>query len=384
MACPTGAITSFPLQIAITATDTLYDSVNEPITMDFQWAARSTPPMFTTPKSDCITDEVGAGNANRTTLRYNNVSYTVASVQIINASHTAWILPNTLQDKNKEDIVITFNTESSTTSTKYITFVIPIIRNANGTSEYLAGLSDPNKNGPFSLQSCFPTNPAARFIYYATCLAPYSGSSSSQNSFIFVSVDGINVATDLILKILGITGLTDKFGNFRPPFSTRLTTNLTRIASVSDFTTRVMTTNQILNYAGFNEQYKSDADVRKDDTSAYQCVPIDPDTAVVDGKLQVDLKTGEALNTVLAGRDAMRAAHGVKTGMDPGRLEKYMGSAVGILLSIILFAGILWFTLIFFLSDRADPNSFYQNLPGDMILTLIIGFIGFIIGVMLN
>ena len=216
MSCPSGAITRFPLQLSATITDLLYDGVSEPITMDIQWAARSTPPMFVDPKTESKTDEVGAGNTNLTTLRFMNNSYTVSSVQIIKASHTAWVLPSTTM--NLEDIVITFSTSSTTTQYVYITFVIPIIRTSALTSpNYFTGLSDSNSNGPFSLQSCFPTNPQARFAYYSTCLKGYSSGASTQSSYIFVSTDGIPVSATLMSKLLDITGIATEFNTFKPP-----------------------------------------------------------------------------------------------------------------------------------------------------------------------
>lgn len=381
MACPAGAITSFPLQLGITATSVLYDSVNEPITMDFQWATRSTPPTFTD-KVKCITDEVGGGNTNLTTLRFMNNNYTVASVQIIAASHTAWILPNTAQTNNKEDIVIVFATTSTTTTYKYITFVIPVLRGANGSPSYLTGLSNPNANGPFSLKDCFPTMPNARFAYYATCLAGYSGNASSQNSYVFVSTDGLQVSATLMTTILGITGRTGSFGTYSPPFVTRLTASSTTIGTIQNFTNSVWTTNQLMNYAAFKKAYPTiDTTVREDNTDAYKCVPIDPDASVVDGKLQVDLKTGETLTQVLAARDAVRGAH---AGMDPGRVEKYMGTAIGIVLAIVLFTSIIWFAIIVFVEGGTDHTHWITQVPGYALLILITGFIGFIIGAMLN
>jgi hypothetical protein len=386
--CSTGAITSFPLQLAITATEVLYDAVSEPITMDIQWSARSTPPMFIAPKTSGITDEVGAGNTNLTTLRFMNNNYTVASVQIIRASHSSWILPTTAQANNKEDIVIIFSTESSTTQYSYITFVIPVIRSATGSPTYLTGLSNPNANGPFTLQSCFPTNSRARFAYYATCLAGYSQSASTQNMYVFVSTDGIQVSSTLMTTILGLTGRSETFGTYAPPFLSRLTPNPTIVRSVGDFTNYVMTTTQLLNYAGFKQLYPTiDTNIRQDDTSAYQCVSIDPDKAVVDGQLHIDLTSGEVLTDVLDAREAIRATAGTPSGMDPGRFEKYMGSALGILLSIILFGSILYAAIVLFVEagvESPEAPSWIINIPVYVLLTLVAGFIGFIVGSMLS
>jgi hypothetical protein len=390
--CSSGAITSFPLQIAITATDTLYDTVSEPITMDIQWATRSTPPMFRD-KTTAITDEVGAGNTNLTTLRFMNNNYTVNSVQLIGASHNAWIVPPTSQSMNVEDIVITFAATDTTLQNSYITFVIPILRTSTATSpSYLTGLSDSNTSGPFSLQSCFPANPRARFAYYSTCLSGYSGKSSTRNMYVFVSTDGIQASTTLMTKILSLTGRTSGFGTYSSSFTTRLTGNKTIIKTIGDFTNYVMSTTQLLNFNDFKKLYPTiDTNLRQDDTSAYQCVAIDPDSAIVDGKLSVDIKTGEVLTNVLAQRNAVRASNNVAGSMDPGRLERYMSTALGVILSILLFWAIIYFTVVSYKTVMSSPGlpppdtpAWITSIPNYGVMFLITGFIGFVIGTMIN
>lgn len=387
MSCPSGAITRFPLQLSATITDLLYDGVSEPITMDIQWAARSTPPMFVDPKTESKTDEVGAGNTNLTTLRFNNNNYTVSSVQFIKASHTSWILPLSSQTLNKEDMVITFSTSNTTLQYAYITFVIPILRDGTSTNPtYLNGLSDPNINGPFSLQSCFPSNSRARFAFYAICLAGYSSTSPSQNAYVFVSTDGIKVSSELMTKILGIRGGID-FGSYSPSYLNRLSGTST-IVGYTDFSKFVMSTTNLLNYNDFKRLYPQiETNVRQDDTSAYQCVAIDPDSAIVDGKLSVDIKSGEVLTDVLEKRDQLRAENNVTGTMDPGRLERYMGTALGIILSILLFGMIFHFAMILFLEAGVNDeinNYWTLYIPRYGIILLITGFIGFVIGAMLN
>ena len=387
MSCPSGAITRFPLQLSATITDLLYDGVSEPITMDIQWAARSTPPMFVDPKTESKTDEVGAGNTNLTTLRFNNNNYTVSSVQFIKASHTSWILPLSSQTLNKEDMVITFSTSNTTLQYAYITFVIPILRDGTSTNPtYLNGLSDPNINGPFSLQSCFPSNSRARFAFYAICLAGYSSTSPSQNAYVFVSTDGIKVSSELMTKILGIRGGID-FGSYSPSYLNRLSGTST-IVGYTDFSKFVMSTTNLLNYNDFKRLYPQiETNVRQDDTSAYQCVAIDPDSAIVDGKLSVDIKSGEVLTDILEKRDQLRAENNVTGTMDPGRLERYMGTALGIILSILLFGMIFHFAMILFLEAGVNDeinNYWTLYIPRYGIILLITGFIGFVIGAMLN
>lgn len=386
--CSPAAITSFPLKKLITATDVLYGSVEEPITMDIKWASRSTPPIFT---EYGITDEVGAGNTNLTTLRFLNNTYTITSVQIIAASHTSWILPLSAQAQNSEDIVMTFSTTSTTTTYNFLTFVIPLLRSA-GNPSYLKGLSDPNSQGPFSLQSCFPTNPRAQFAYYATCLAGYSGSASTQNMYVFLSIDGISVAPTLITTILENAEI-QKFGSYRPPFVSRLTNNATTIRTAGDFTNYVLTTTQLLNYNSFKQLYPAiDTGQRTDNTDAYKCVPLDPDASIKNGQLTVDIQKGTVLTKVLEDRDALRASQSTKASMDPGRIEKYLGSALGIFLSIIVFGSILYFAVIWGVGATGSTASgatstspsWLSQIPAYGFAVLIAGFLGFIIGAMLS
>ena len=391
--CSSGAIKSFPLQIAVTATDTLYDSVSEPITMDIQWATRSTPPMFRDPKVNAITDEVGAGNTNLTTLRYMNNNYSILSVQLIKASHKAWIIPATSQATNMEDIIITFSASSDTVQNKYIAFVIPILRTSTTTSPtYLTGLSNPNASGPFSLQSCFPANPRARFAYYSTCLRGSTTGAPTQNMSVFLSTDGIQVSATLMTKILDLTGRTNEFPAYISSFTTQLAGETTVLKTIGDFTNYVNSTTQLLNYNNFKKLYPSvETNLRQDDTSAYQCVAIDPDSAIVDGKLSVDIKSGEVLTNVLEQRNNVRAAANVSGSMEPGRLEKHMSTALGVIFTIFLFWAIFYFAVIGYRTIMSSPDgplvdapSWIISIPNYAVIMLIAGFIGFVVGTMLN
>ena len=389
MTCPTGSINAFPLQLSLTATDTLYDTVSEPLTMDFQWASRSTPPLFVNPKTSGITDEVGSGNSNLSTLRFMNLTYTVSAVQIITASHKGWVLPITSQQNNTEDLVITFS--NSTATHPYIAFVIPILRSTQQVNPgYLQGLSDPNANGPFSLSSCFPVNPRARFVYYSICMNGSTATAPTQKMYVFVSTDGIQVAQTLMTALMAVSGNKTQFSTYSPPPSVRFSTTTKMISSVADFSTYVQTSTQLLNFTDFKNYYPdnkvSALDAPDHDANSYQCVAVDPDSAIVDGRIQIDLSTGELLPEVLSKRDSLRAAHSVKGGMDPGRFEKYMGTALGVILSIVFFGVILW--LIVFnlmeLGNEAGVYTWLTLIPSYLLPALLMGFIGFIIGAMLN
>jgi hypothetical protein len=155
----------------------------------------------------------------------------------------------------------------------------------------------------------------------------------------------------------------------------------------------VQTTNQLLNFARFKDFYPDivtpSSDSPENKTDAYKCVAVDPDSAIVDGQIQVDLSTGEFLPDVLAKRDALRASHNVTGGMDPGRFEKYMGTALGVILSLVFFSTVIWLILVnvveagsgTFIDGQGD---WVTMLPSYLLPALIMGFVGFIVGAMLK
>jgi hypothetical protein len=402
MSCPTGAITSFPLQMAITATDTLYDTVSEPLTISFQWASRSTPPQFT---NNSTIDEVGSGNTNLSTLRFQNNQYTISSVQMIKPSHKAWILPISAQEKNNEDIAITFQSNDTNLNTQYLTFIVPILRSSSQSEPtYLKGLSASNSNGTFSLSQVFPTNPRSKFAYYSTCMASTGAGVNSQNMYVFVSINGLSVSDTLMKQILEQVSLGQFNSTLVAPFMTRLTSSSIIINAANRFTQYVMTTSELLNYSNFKKQYTNvnmNANTRDDDTSAYTCVPIDPDDAVVNGQLTVDLDKGEVLSNVLAQRESKRALHSLSGKLDPTRFVAFFESGLGIFMGILislLFILFVYFAVNKYKGPAATAGAAATSTMGKIaaqiapvitnmsiygIIILIAAFGGFVIGAML-
>jgi hypothetical protein len=148
-----------------------------------------------------------------------------------------------------------------------------------------------------------------------------------------------------------------------------------------------------LNFANFKEYYPdiktSSSDSPENKADAYKCVAVDPDSAIVNGQIQVDLSTGEFLPDVLAKRDALRASHNVKGGMDPGRFEKYMGTALGVILSLVFFSTVIWLIVVNVVEAGSGAfidgqSNWVTMLPSYMLPALIMGFVGFIIGAMLK
>jgi hypothetical protein len=332
----TNTITNFPASLT-SVSDELYDSVHEPITMNFQWSTHSIPQSFRD-NTGIIREGnyAGSGTSNTTTLQYNNIRYTLHYVQITNATHTSWILPTPAADTNKEDIIITFYTTNSTAAHTYITLVIPIIRIGIGNTDpnYLQGLGNSNIQGTFSLSQCLPDS-KSQFALYATCIDGYTAHKDPQNIYVCVSVEGIKVSSTLMNTL---SSSNTRFKEASLPYMLTPSTMVTRI-STTDFTRYIQSTRHLLDYNNIKNLYKKlGIDTRIDSTSSYQCVPLDPDNDVIDGKLQVDLTNGTLLTEVLAERDATRAVAGRTdiTKEQKAAIEKRIGIIIG-----IIFAGLL-------------------------------------------
>jgi hypothetical protein len=172
-----------------------------------------------------------------------------------------------------------------------------------------------------------------------------------------------------------------------------------------------MSTTDLMNYAQFDKLYptlNTNTSIRTDDVSAYKCVQVDPD-AIVDGQIHVDVSTGEPLDNVLSERNNVRNALVKSSSIGPSRFEGFFSTGVGILLAVILVIMLLFFVSYGILNyagalastgvtsssgptakaatswDYAkqliSSSSSYINY---LIMILIVGFSGFIIGVMVN
>jgi hypothetical protein len=113
-----------------------------------------------------------------------------------------------------------------------------------------------------------------------------------------------------------------------------------RSLTVGEFSQFVQSTNQLLN---IDEATKiTQMTTRDTSTDAYKCVPLDPDLAVENGQLQVDLATGQPLKQVLADREAEKGAAGASTSSaSPGRIERILSSVLGVTLIIVAVASII-------------------------------------------
>jgi hypothetical protein len=392
------SITSFPLELNAIPSETLYDSVDEPITMNFQWAARSISPKFIS-GGGVIDEASGSGATNLSTLQFNNTTYTIYSVQIASASHSNWIIPITLKNKNSEDMIITFYNANTTLPYNYIIVVLPILRNGTAATDpmYLQGLASQQTQGTFNLSSCLPSA-KSQFAYYATCLDGYTEYKNPENIYVFVAVNGISISASLMSTIQKLMPGTQNFPPVSLPFLTHFARKITSIGA-NEFTKYILSTRHLLDYAGISRIYKDlTINERTDPTSAYKCVPLDPDTDVVDGQIKVDLESSQILSDVLAERDAVRAASSPiqLTPAGKTRLQTYIGSALGICCAVLIFSILLYFAITWVSSGPVIPpggtaasvgtktSTWDQQLPLYGLMTVVAGLIGFTIGAMVS
>lgn len=334
--CPEGAIQGFPVTLDIAPTQLLYDSVTEPITIDFQWAVRSTPPQFlSSRKTEGVLDEVGAGTTGVSTLLYNNRSYSLAFAQLCTASHNSWLL-GSQKAENKEDLLIVFSTPDTEVYFKHLLFIIPLLRKADATDpQYLRGVNGATQ-GPFSLKDCMPKNPKTQFAYYGSCLNSAVTNGRPEFVNIFISLQGVPVTPGLMTSILKkISEAAATFPSANPPFMTRFVqTAKKRIGA--DFTLFVLTSNELLNIEAASARAKAQLNTRIDDAASYKCVSLDPDADIQDGKLVIDADTGTPLTSVLAERQEVRASDGEVSTVQPGSVQRQFAKGLGITLVCIL------------------------------------------------
>ena len=308
-----------------------------------QWATRSIAPRFL---PGGLIDEgtsSGSGSSTITTLSFHNTTYSLYSIQIVKSTHNKWIIPAGSKALNTEDLIMTFNNTSSTFAS-YVVIVLPIIRTGTAQPNYLQALSASLQSGSqivsnaqpgqYSLSSCLPGNNAL-FAYYVTCLDGYSGHERPSNAYVFVAVQGLPVAQSLMMAMAQSIGTSPIL-----PF-TALFANQISSVNNNDFQQYVLSTRVLLN-SGEIKAVSNQFDTRS--TSAYQCVPLDPDKDISGDQIEVDLNSGKLLSDVLAQRAGLIADTApVQTAAQAKSVKVFFETIMGLITAIILFTVILYF-----------------------------------------
>jgi hypothetical protein len=358
--CSTSGNRSFPVNLSFTPDADLYTSVKEVFSIEFQWTNRTTPPVFTNSQKG-ILDEGGIGKGSVSTIRWRGLTYTLQQVQLSTPTHSGWIFDSVKRPKNKCDMILLFKTTSTTASERYIFIVIPILEERTLSLEpaYLRALSKQNVAGNFSLLNCLPAPGTREYVYYTTCLEP-----SVKNALVLFFYQGCPVSKTTLDKIAADLGVTVNWPGVSVPSDILLAAPISITRDAFRAAVRVSALGEA--------ESKAPAQFEDRGTESYKCVPLDPDSSVIDNKLQINVSTGDVrpLKEILAERDALRNAVAPK-GIEPGQLENVLAASLGILLGLLLIGGGIY--LYFYLTT--DPGVAWPAWTGQttgVILTAVL------------
>ena len=361
--------TSFPVNPPAAADRDLYESVRDTIGVEFKLGPRANAPVFVNTGEARIDEGGGSG----TYIRYNSLNYRVVQAQITKPEHRSWILSAATRANNVADLTITFQSSSSTANPKYIFMSIPILRQTATVIDplYIAALAGQNVNGPFSLSQCIPS--IGDYAAYTTCLEP-----NPFNAFCIVFYQGLSINGGTLDAIATLAGNAGVWPSFKAP--TDVTLNLSTLPLTPDaFRAAVR-----INTVGAAQTTRMSA-TRVDNTRAYQCVPLDPDRDIANGKLVINTSTGipQPMTKLLGARESARKDVGGSNPLNPGEIETIIAIFLGIILSLGLLVGGVY--LYYWYRDGSLDviNSFpawVRESPWIVFTGVLFCFIGFLIG----
>jgi len=360
--------TSFPINPPTASDKALYESVRDTVAVEFNLGPRANAPIFANTDEARI-DEGGSGIY----IRYNSLNYKIVQTQITKPQNKKWILSKATAANNVADITMTFKSSSSTADPKYIFVSIPILSQLSTVIDplYIAALAGQNVNGPFSLSQCIPSK--GDYASYTTCLEP-----APFNAFCIVFYQGLLVNASTLDEMANLAGNNGTWPAFKAP------NDVTIISSGYSLTPDAFRASVRINTVGAAQTTKMSA-TRTDDTSAYQCVPLDPDRDVANGKLIIDTSTGipQPMTKLLGARDSARKDAGGKPPLAPGEMETIIATFLGIILSLALVIGGVY--AYFWYRDGSldilnTLPSWVREFPWLVFTAVIFCFSGFLIG----
>jgi len=313
--CPSNSLQSFPANAGFVLTESSYKNAKKfPLSIQFTWGVRDTAPNFSYANSGEVDHIV---NDTSTSTTYNGIFYSLASIQITQPTHNAWIVPTTLEvtkASNVEDIILTYQidtfTEAGINDPKFIILVNPILRidSAIGNPLYLTNLAN-SVSGPVTLEGLFPYHSGKNYIYYTTCVPGISIQDAYKNILVLLNTAGSLVSNSVMVKIKNLYGKFSQgdYPNYIPLANFKIppTNNMSTVTNIEAFTTEARVDNPA-----------SGADDPVSSVQAFnsmKCVPFDPEKNLTkDGTIVIDTTTGTpfTLNpniTVARKRDILAA-----------------------------------------------------------------------------
>ena len=388
MSCPTTGNYSFPIQLGFTPTSSTYGDSADVYTIEIDLASQVTPPSIGS-VDKCLLNQ---NTSTPSKAQFNGHSYSLKSIQITPPSHTSWIVSSDARSANVADMLLTFTADDPSASIQHIFSVIPFLASTSIRKEtdpaYLRALGSADVAGPYTLQDCLPS--AQSFAAYTTCLNP-----NSVKAVTLVFYQGKKVSADTLNKIL----MADDQGG--PVFGTQVDTRdsltqkalshcmMNSIPVIMPEGITVSGNKTVMNSDNFAQRVRvsklgAATGQRVDNTSAYKCVPLDPDRDVKDGKIYINTATGEVqpMNEILAARQAIRTSATANHGLDPGVLEQYIAIFLAVLLACLFLGGlgILFLTWTGNISLWLALPLWVQQTPMLVLVSILFGFIGFLVG----
>lgn len=384
MSCPDTGLRDFPIQIGngVTGLEDINKSIEEDLLIYVSWGPRSNAPKFKR-NSPLLDEGVEGPSTSSSTLRYNNLDYTLKTVQITKPQHATFVVGAQATAVKAEAILIFSNTGALGDS--YIFLCIPIIEAAasSGSTYIEAILADRLNNRQLTLDSLVPTK--RNCVTYATCLVKTDRATNRSvaiNANVFVFPFGLQETQNRInlLRVASQGRASTDFGSLVLPdnIQARTQTNLYTIDTAADY--RNFLRYRVFPPAG-RESTAQSSNLRTDSTNAYQCVPLKPAENVRDGKIVIDTDKGVPLSQVL---EEQKADDEKPEGLTPGDVERIIAVTFGTALGLFILS-ILAYTISVLTSKNAGPafstvrDTFKDMLPTTFI-AIVVGIIGFLIG----
>lgn len=382
--CPNTGVRDFPIKTTVNITDALVNSIHESYMINVQWGLRATAP--TLGANGMLQEGSSATNAPSTTsLRLQGNSYTLFSAQLVAPIHKDFVKA-TEKPLVKAELLLIFKSTSSDIAEKYVFFCVPVLQSATTTPNvYLQSILQERLPGrPISLSTLVPEPKDQEFFAYSTCLSQVKGQQTVATQVrVLIFHKGIRHSNvNGVLPKAKPRAIT-AFPAFQLPEQLRAST------MPSPFMLDNETTfGRFLRSGNLQADiYGRSGELREDTTSAYKCVPLNPDTQVVDGKIKVDTTRGELLSKVLQDRSSDLNEDMGKKGMSAEDLERMIAVALGIALGLLVLM-----ILAYFVSRvTASPNSYspgpvvtvpswIRNITPTMFISIFVGILGFVIG----
>jgi hypothetical protein len=405
--CNTGHIKAFPLVLRERPTASNYTTNVDKTEglIDFQWAPSSPGPTTSRSKTGSIYLQKQDTAGSVSTVMFNTLPYTITNVQLTRSQHSGWLITDPGQTSIGDLVILLEASSPRKQELIYTIFVIPLLNTGSEATdpEYLKNTNMAGMPSGSGVQSCFPRKRPTDtehplFAHYVTCFDGYTNHAHTQNVDVFVSTVGVPVSQATLNRITGelapgVIELPDTISNLyyispttggdAAAAATAATAAATAAGaysapggitsiSVTQFPNIITVTrfsSSISNYGNVNL-------TRKDSTSAYKCVELDPNEVDTNNNIHIDLKSGKiassTLDDILAEREVMKQLVDPDAQITPAAKEnrKYYEFTLAVLIILGTATGLYLFV---FSNDTTNGRNIWEIVLSSIIaITLLI------------